>query len=348
MSASESVSASDDLGQVARALAALHASTGIEGGILPQARPGAGTTVLLQVAGRALRYDCEVRKRVDRYALLPELLQKRAHLPTALLVSAPLSPEMAGRCRELGIEFIDTAGNAYLSDANGIHVYVAGRRVQDESGRAAPGAAIPPAGLKMMFAFLASPALLNAPYREIAAKADVSTGVIGKVLETLQSMGLVVAGTNGRRAIAMPERFLNEWATGYLDRLRPRIAAYRFATEDFDQWRPVPGVSAWGGEVAAAYLTKQLQPRTATVYLDMTDPATLPAMAEQCGFREQADGHVEVVAMFWGRRCFGEWFPAVPPHLVYADLLGTRDARHVPVAQQVAAQVIAHVLEAGT
>jgi hypothetical protein len=99
--------------------------------------------------------------------------------------------------------------------------------------------------------------------------------------------------------------------------------------------------------VGAAYLTKHLQPRTATVYLDMTDPTLLPAMAQEFGLREQADGHVEVVEMFWNGRGFVEWFPTVPPHLVYADLLGSGDARHAPVVQQLGALVVERLREAG-
>lgn len=333
----------DEAGQLSRALAALRAVTGIEGGVLPQAQTGqaAAAAILLHIAGRALRYQCAVRRKVDRYGLLSDLAQRSAGAGRTLLVSAPLSAEMAERCRELGLEFIDTAGNVFLSDP-GIYIYVAGRRAPDEprTARSTDDAGIPPAALRMMFAFLASPALLGASYRELAAQAGVSTGVIGKAFDVLQARGLIGVEADGRRRILQPEQFLNDWAGGYLGRLKPRLARRRFATEDFDRWSPAQGRSAWGGEVAAAYLTKLLQPRTATVYLDMRDPALLPAMVEQFGLREQADGHVEVLEMFWDPASFGAWFPTVPPHLVYADLLDSGELRHVPAARQLAQQVI--------
>lgn len=334
----DTVFPSDDAGQVTRALAALRASTGVEGGILPQPHRGGATSILLHIAGRALRYECAVRRKVDRYGLLPDLARQRMDGPKTLLVSAPLSADMATRCRELGLEFIDTAGNAYLNDP-GIYIWVTGRRGQEEAP-AAREAVTPPAALRMMFAFLAAPTLLNASYRDLAAHAGISTGVIGKALDGLQARGLIDTTTDGRRRILQPEQFLQEWASGYLGRLKPRLAQYRFASADFDRWSPAQGRSAWGGEVGAAYLTKHLQPRTATVYLDMTDPALLASMVQQFGLREQADGHVEVVEMFWNARSFVEWFPTVPPHLVYADLLGSGDVRHVPVLQQLAAQVV--------
>lgn len=331
----------DDAGQLGRALAALRTATGIEGGVLPQAHPGGSAAILLHIAGRALRYECALRRKVDRYGLLPDLAQRHAGGPKTLLVSAPLSAEMAERCRELGLEFIDTAGNVFLSDP-GIYIYVAGRRASDQppGTRITDDRGIPPAALRMMFAFLAAPALLNASYREVAAQAGVSTGVIGKAFDALQGRGLIGVDAGGRRRIPQPEQFLNDWAGGYLGRVKPRLARQRFATEDFDRWSPARGSSAWGGEVAAAYLTKALQPRTATVYLDLRDPALLPAMVQEFGLREQADGHVEVIEMFWNPAACGAWFPTVPPHLVYADLLDSGELRHVPAARQLALQVI--------
>ncbi|WUR13037.1 type IV toxin-antitoxin system AbiEi family antitoxin [[Empedobacter] haloabium] len=337
----DTVFPADEASLVTRALAALRASAGVDGGLLP--RQG-GTSVLLHIAGRALRYECAVRRKVDRYGLLPDLAQRHAGGPKTLLVSAPLSAEMAGRCRELGLEFIDTAGNAYLSDP-GIYIWVTGRKTQEEL-RPARETATSPAALRMMFAFLAAPTLLNASYRDLAAHAGISTGVIGKALDALQARGLVGTGPDGRRRILQPEQFLNEWASGYLGRLKPRLAQYRFASADFDRWSPAQGSSAWGGEVGAAYLTKHLQPRTATIYLDMSDPTLLASMVREYGLREQAEGHVEVVEMFWHARSFVEWFPTVPPHLVYADLLGSGDVRHVPVAQQLAGQIVERLQQA--
>lgn len=48
-----------------------------------------------------------------------------------LLIAPRITPEIAERCRELDIPFIDTAGNAYLH-APGLLVFVKGQRLLDD------------------------------------------------------------------------------------------------------------------------------------------------------------------------------------------------------------------------
>ena len=75
---------------------------------------------------------------------------------------------MASRCRELDIQFIDTAGNAYVTDGQGILINVTGRKLEKGSLFAEREMTITPAAIRMMCAFLASPSLLTAPYRGIS------------------------------------------------------------------------------------------------------------------------------------------------------------------------------------
>jgi hypothetical protein len=332
---------------LARALDALQISVGIQAKVLPTADHAADASVLLQIDGQELQYDCEVKKKVDRYSLLLDLINKGSATQKNLLVSSPLSQDMAHRCRELGLQFLDTAGNAYINDGKGIHIYVTGLRGQDEGRDIARNATMTPAALKMMFAFLADPSLLNKPYMDISYRAMVSTGAIGKVFETLESRRLIGTTKGGKRMIRSPELFLNEWANGYVSRLKPKLKKYRFATDDLDKfrrdWNPGLWLSAWGGEVGAAFFTKHLQPEECTVYIDMDDPNALRDMVKDFRLRADPNGHIEVIQMFWNTKYFTEWFPKVPPHLIYADLLATQDSRNIAVARQIAAKVIDHV-----
>jgi hypothetical protein len=198
-----------------------------------------------------------------------------------------------------------------------------------------------------MFAFLADPSLLNAPYGNMSYRAMVSTGAIGKVLETLEARYLIGTATGGKRMIRSPELFLNEWASGYISRLKPKLKKYRFDTDDFDKfrklWSPEFQVSAWGGEVGAAHLTNYLQPEECTIYINMEEPNVLRDLVKDYRLRADANGRIEVVQMFWNSDYFSDWFPTVPPHLIYADLLATHDSRNIAAAQQIAAEVTEHV-----
>jgi hypothetical protein len=336
----------NDDGLLGRALDALRSSAGIQAEVLPSADHDANASILLQIDGKKLQYDFEVRKKVDRYSLLLDQINKGSATRKTLLVSSPLSQDMASRCRELGQQFLDTAGNAYINDGKGIYVYVAGLRGQDEVGDIARNATMTPAALKMMFAFLADPSLLNKTYMDISYRAMVSTGAIGKVFETLESRHLIGTTTGGKRMIRSPELFLNEWASGYVSRLKPKLKKYRFATDDLDkfrnEWNPGLWLSAWGGEVGATYFTKHLQPEECTIYIDMDDPNALRDMVRDFRLRAAPDGRIEVIQMFWNAQSFDS-FPNVPPHLIYADLLATQDSRNIAVARQIADKVIEHV-----
>lgn len=330
---------------VASALDALHDSTSIQGEVIDTPNDDTDAAVALTINGRKLRYDCEIKKKVDRYALPLHLLNRLGNTQSTLLVSSPLSPDMANRCRDIGLQFIDTAGNAYINDGAGIYVYVTGRRGHAELLPLVSNT-MTPAVLRLMFAALAEPALLNAPYRDISSKARISTGAIGKAFETLESRELIGSAANGKRMIRTPELFLNEWASGYAGRLKPKLRKHRFATDNFDHflnWVPGLRLAAYGGEQAAMYMTGHLKPEACTIYVDMDDPHALKDIVKNFRLRADPQGRIEVVEMFWNPDDFTKWFPTVPPHLVYADLMASHDSRNITVARELAPDIIQYV-----
>lgn len=337
---------------VSQALEQLRCSTHIEGRIVAPKDASPDLQVEMRIGSKVLQFSCDVKTKVDRHSILLDVMRDSS--PTnrrPILVTTMVSVEMATRCRELDLQFIDAAGNAYISDGKGIFIFVAGKRTDALPGKAKGGSTITPSALRIMFAFLADPALLNAPYRDVAAQARVSTGVIGQVLDTLENRGLIGTTADGARMIRLPQLFLNEWAAGFASRLKPKLKRFHFTTEKLDQfrhWSPGYRISALGGgEGAAAHLTKHLNPEHFVVYLDMADPHALQDMVKHYRLRADPAGPIEVIDMFWNPDCFTNWFPSVPPHLVYADLIATHDPRNIEVAQQIAPLVIEHVHTSG-
>jgi hypothetical protein len=257
---------------------------------------------------------------------------------------------MAARCRELDLQFIDTAGNAYLTNRKGILINVMGRK-PDKSLSINPDVSITTAALRLMFAFLAQPSMLNASYREISSAVQVSTGAIGKALEALESRGFIGTTPQGTRIVNSAELMLSEWATGYISRLKPKLKKFRFTAAnpiDLTQaWAPELRRSAWSGEVAAEKVTNHLTPSTVTIYMDIDNAEDLPHMVKRLKLRGDPNGPIEVVQAFWNMDFFFENFPTVPLHLIYADLLGTNDPRNLLVAKQIYKEVIEHVHHSG-
>lgn len=287
------------------------------------------------------RFGAEV-KTVDRFATPAMLKAQGQALPDPPLLVAPyITREVAEHCRQLRLPFIDTAGNAYL-EAAGLLVYVVGqaRPVEPRQGNFR---ALNPAGLKLTFALLCGPRLLDENYRNIATAAGVALGTVGADMKDLEARGFFNLETHPNlRKLLDPKRMLEEWVTHYPITLRPKLNLGRFRAdpERLQHTALAPLNAYWGGEPAAEKLTRYLKPAHFTIYTD--EPIAQLVAAGR--MRAEAAGNVEILEKFWN-------FPAahahkndapdvVPPILAYADLLATNDGRNAEAARMIYEQRI--------
>ena len=319
---------------------ALKRITGIDAEIHPapigQDR-GAGAVVDLQVGRRKHRFRTEV-KVVDRFAT-PALIkaQSRKRHDPILLVAPFIAREVAERCRQLHLPFLDTAGNAYFEEP-GLFIYVVGQPRPAER-REGNFRALKPAGLQIAFALACRPALLQTTYREIAAQAGVALGTVGPVLKDLEARGYVRFQRGLDRRLLDRERMIEEWVTHYPVTLRPKLNPRRFRAdaERLRQTDLVRQNAYWGGEPAAEKLTRYLKPAQFTIYA--REPiARLVAAARM---RADVTGNVELLDAFWNFEADKDFPDVVPPMLAYADLLATHEGRNAEAARMIYEQQIA-------
>lgn len=333
---------SNDLLVLEAAIEALQTSSGIPGNITavePRTpdglRPDAEVTLL--VDGRHYPYLVEI-KQTDRIAMLHQVQQRFAGATRPCLLVAPrISAELASKCRELGLQFIDGNGNAYLH-APGLLVLITGQRhakgrapgdtLGDRAGGGSPSAA------RLTFIFLCAPAVLNASYRVLSQISGVALGAIGPVLNELAERGFI-SNTKGNRRFLEQGRLLDEWVTTYPSRLRPKLAPRRFRAAERDWWKAADIAAfdaVWGGEVAADRLTGYLKPETITIYMN---PATmrqnLGKLVVQHRLRADPDGDIEVLEKFWDLPPETAPSGSVPPLLAYADLVASMAPRNLEV-----------------
>jgi len=102
-----------------------------------------------------------------------------------ILISDYINDEMGTRLREAKVNYLDRAGNAHL-DIAPIYVLIQGKVPKDVAILDKTARLFTETGLKVIFALLANPGLLNASYREVANHANVSMGTIGWVLRGLK------------------------------------------------------------------------------------------------------------------------------------------------------------------
>ena len=336
------------------ALAALRCATGLTAAVVarqPRIPQGVRPDAAIEIAGhgKRLRFFVEI-KAVDRAIALATAKQQLEPFGRhGVLVTPYLTAELANHCRtKLDLQFIDTAGNAYLR-APGLYVFIRGERPRGPAtiamGTRGGGTAT---ALRVVFALLCKPELLNVPYREIVAVAGVALGAVGWVFFDLQGRGYVMGGKRAHnRRLLEPGRLIEEWVTNYPIKLRPKLNQRRFRALDPTWWQKtrLTDGALWGGEVAANRLTGYLKPATCTIYID---PATklkgVARLVREHRLRADPEGEVEILDTFWNFPADPRQPELVPPLLVYADLVTTLDPRNLEIAKRIREEHIEHAL----
>ena len=326
------------------AVAALKKTTGINACVhLAAAGQHSETETIVEVEmGRRKHRFMVAVKTVDRFATPAMLIAEGEALRKPRLLVAPyISQEVAERCRQLRLSFIDTAGNAYL-EAPGSFVCVVGQarpvELRQDSFRA-----LNPSGLKLTFAVLCRPKLLNESYRTIATVAGVALGTVSADMKDLETRGYFNLETHpSLRKPLDQKRMLEEWVVHYPITLRPKLNLGRFRAdpERLQQTDLGPLNAYWGGEPAAEKMTRYLKPAHFTIY--SAEPIAKLVAAGR--MRAETDGNVEILEKFWNfppdPAEINDVTDVVPPILAYADLLATHDSRNAETARMIYEQRI--------
>lgn len=321
-----------------QALVAFRRATGLTITIERQCyRPRKGLEIdaalKLKANGQTARFDAEIKHRLTN-ATLGALIPRLERFPNrGLIVTEYINPRMADRLREMDIPFIDTAGNAYLREPP-LFVYIKGNKPAILKPTVIRGRLFQPTGLKVIFVLICKPELFNAPYREIAQAADVALGTVGWVMRDLrEGKFLIDMGKRGRK-LANKRKLFDRWTEAYPEKLRPKLVLGRYRAEDRNWWKkidPRQYKAHWGGEVAAAKITKYLRPERVTIYA----PELPGKLLLNYRLIKDLDGDIEFIRAFWNIETATKPTDLVPPLLVYADLLATGDPRNIETARMI-------------
>jgi len=171
------------------------------------------------------------RTHVTRPLVNGLLNQMRAKKVAGWILFAPyIGAEIGGYLRENKANYVDAAGNCFVTFRTQYIALVEGRRppkrtLQDRGIRGP--------GYQILFAILARPELLDVPVRTLAEAAGAGKSATAQMLKRLEAEGLVGADRTGRRLL-QPQRLMDRWLTGYATTVRPRLVMGRFRTNDPD------------------------------------------------------------------------------------------------------------------
>ena len=299
-------------------------------------RPDRRIKMIIQ--GKALDYYAEIKTTITKPQKLFLLMDKEKLNYPLLLVTKYVNAQMAEQFRLDGIEFIDTAGNAFINQPP-IYIFVKGNRPQEDVTTTPLKRAFKPAGLRIIYAFLCNPGFENKPYREIAGATDVALGTVGWIMKELKDLGFLLdMGKRGNK-LTQKENLLQRWVTAYPEQLRAKLILGRYRGE-YGWWQQKkldPMAAQWGGEVAAERLTHYLKPEVVTIY---TTTQQLNQLLIENRLRKDPEGDVEILERFWKPVEVWQYEDLVHPILVYADLLATGNQRNIETAKMIYEQHI--------
>jgi Uncharacterized protein conserved in bacteria len=295
---------------------------------IPEGRLGQQPDVIARVdaGSRGDRvYEVAFRSRVspETATALP-----RATDHPLLLVASHIGKASADVLTELGIDWVDSAGNIRLEWDN-LLIDIRGRSTRPGpnvvvSSRAPR--AFSRAGLQVLFVLLSWPELADQPLRAIAKMSRVSLGTAQLVVEDLSSAGYLYESRTGRRLTRTGE-LLSRWAEAYTITLAPKLALISLHAGKSEWWRSAGadllehGVQI-GGEAGASLLDAHLRPAGVTLYVESVPDEILARHRLRAA---KGDGNVEIRRRFWEEPAHRA--DLVPTTLIYADLLASGDPR---------------------
>lgn len=272
----------------------------------------------------------ETKTRITRATALLDRLANMNQPEKTLIITEYATPHTADMLKKANMPFFDAAGNAYFNEPP-VYVFIKGNKPQRKLKIERPKRLFKPSGLRIIFALLNDPKMMNRPYRDIAKEAGVALGTVGWVMNDLKERRFFLDMGKNQRKLLNFEKLLNRWVEAYPEQLRPKLIRERFRADDPLWWEKIDireYDAKWGGEVAAAKLTGYLKPEKVIIFTNKN----IGKLVLKNRLRKAYHGEIEILNPFWNFDYDLALQGIVPPLLIYADLLATGDDRNIETA----------------
>jgi hypothetical protein len=256
-----------------------------------------------------------------------------------LLITQIANNETIELLKNLDINFIDAAGNAYIN-VPPLYINIKGQKLTrhvvpkltvDNNVAVKDAGIFQPAGLQIIFALLCNPKLERNPYREIAEIANVALGTVHTAMKILEKHGFLTDDKVQGKVLTNKKELLKEWILGYPEKIKNKYIVGKYITEnpEFVKTTDFKYFGALiGGETAAAQITNYLRPLIHTIYIG----DKIGEFVLRNRLKKNPNGNVEIVKKFWNFADDNEIKNIVPAILVYTDLITTGDPRNIETA----------------
>ncbi|MCF7452082.1 MULTISPECIES: type IV toxin-antitoxin system AbiEi family antitoxin [Vibrio] len=274
-----------------------------------------GALLKMTVNGESITFNI-YQAHIHRKESIEHYLKRRPKA-NEILFCNHLSDYLRQLCHDSNINYADDSGNVRVMTGN-ICIFIGNRPpIKQDKSHQFMTIGI----MKCLFALFAEKNLINETYANIASKADISVGMVTKAMKYLIENNHIVKNKRQRRFLDELE-LRYEWLKNY-DHI---LARYHQLTTypPVDNWEDIllqPG-DVWGGEVAAAQLTKYNRPHEMLLF------SRHQPVKYTIGHKDLPP--LKVIKPFWGESLkIGKSALAL---LTMAELLLSKDERNREVA----------------
>ena len=260
-----------------------------------------------------------------------------------ILITDYLPLSLAEQLKEHDIQFLDAAGNAFISKRP-VYIHIQGKKPNKPHKDIAlvkqVGKAFQPKGMKVIFMLLTQPKLVNETMRTIADHAEVALGTVKQVMDDLIYQGFIINKGNKRKVVKNRKTLLEKWLDAYPANMEAKLNQALFATDNPEQLKALDigkYNGLWGGEVAAERYDHYLKAKDILIYLTPEKKQTFlkTARLRKPAAYEVPDYKVIIAdPPFEINKIQGDLTDLAHPLLVYANLVTSTDPRNMDAAKR--------------
>ena len=285
--------------------------------------------IFLKTDDYNIPFIVEVKTNINKtkLALISDQFKKKSE-EIPLLITDYINTELFELIKKLKINFLDSAGNAYINYPP-LFINIKGNKpVYKKTITKSKTFSV--SDLQTIYTLLCNPGLEQNSIREIGELAGVAKSSIHLTLNTLKAQGFLILD-NRLKKIVNKEKLLQKWIVLFPEKLKLKHFIGRYETTDNNFWEKIninQYGALWGGETAAAKLTSYLTPAIHTVYIGNKQGEFILRNR----MRKNPAGNIELYNQFWKFKDDSD-LSIVNPILIYADLVATGDPRNIETAK---------------